>query len=410
MLFGGHAAEEVPTGSLGGYIIVLFNAKSAKTNERCRRALSRLDDAIANFESASSKLGEVNAEPDLEFLGPVSPSSLAEQKARYVRLLAAETVKLRQSLAVAKGATEYEEILKMKELYDGFVGDLLKLNASFRGVFIGYSNYFGGIKKAFKAIEDGLADLGAELGRGAADFSDYVSLARYVAELNSLGDEMDIMSSEASAMAHGSARQRREGEVAAVKKLEEEIAATARELSALRAEEQSLVANINAMLRPLERVARKYDHESKAKYRLADALAEPLVALKDSESYVLFAAALESMRAKLGSIEANAGELELARQRIEAILRADLPGSVLEVARLKQQARELESELARKRAQLDELGREMVGEAEAQREARRSEERRARIASDMRQLADKIEQSTFKYYKRRIKIGGVREQ
>jgi len=405
MFFGKPEVEYVQADSLGAYAAKLFDQKFSRVYERCDRALARIDSALEDFERACVELEHVEEEPDQEYIGRMSPNSVKEQKMRYTRALAAAISALRRSQSAATGVTTYESIMKKKRLIEEFIEHALKLNASFRGVFIGYGNYFDNIKRSFKSVENSMSELKAELDKSADDFSNYQALRGAIEKLNSMEAELGSLSENKLESMQDSRLQSLQSVVdSEITDMDMKESRLLNDIESISKEEQSIITGINAVLKPLERAARKYDHEAKSRFKLSEAISKPIEMLGMPDSYALFKGALIDMQAKISSIEPNPKELELAKSQISMALSANIQDSILEIFKLRERKELLMQDLNIYNIKIGELKSRKKNEEEAKNAVVQSEERKAKLTSNIDALKGAIEGLFYSYYKKRIKI------
>ncbi|MEM3572176.1 MAG: hypothetical protein QW530_00405 [Candidatus Micrarchaeaceae archaeon] len=405
MLFGKRRAEEIPAGALGGYAIALFDGKLSKVNSRCAKSMAKLDGSLKRFEEACAELGKLDAMPDLESIASGSSKAIAEQKPRYVKELVSIIDSLRHSISAAKAPTKYEELLAKKALFEGAMEDMLKLNAVFRGVLVGYGGYFGNIKKAFKALENDMAALRLEIDKGSVDFLNHKNLIASIAKLSALIDEFSALNSESVAIQQERARaEQRSVDEAEIARLSVKISDLSKEIESIEQKKKSIAAEINAMLAPLERVARKYDHSVASKFKLMEAIKNPFEAMRSSESYSKFIDAVRDMRSKIALIEPNQRELDSIKQRLDIVLSSNMLDAIYEVSELSDKEKPLLSELNDVRALLAEIEDLKKGKENIENAIKANEEKQATILAKISSTKENIEKLFNLYYKKKVSI------
>ncbi|MGC8652145.1 MAG: hypothetical protein ACP5UH_02760 [Candidatus Micrarchaeia archaeon] len=400
MFFGKPQHEELKVDELRARARSMFSKKVEKVTGRCGRHLAAVESALGEFERACAYLGSVEADPDIEFVGMSNAAWLKEQKARYVKALLSAIGSLKDRIAVAQADTEYETILLKRSILGDFIEHALKTNAAFRNVFMGYGNYFNGIKRSFKELENGISMLKLDIDSGTPDFSNYETLVEAIEKLNSMQRELGIESNI-------EAPQRASKNVASeadIKNTEEMMRQLSSEINGIDIKIHPITASINAMLKPIERAARKYDHESKKRLKLVDVIENPMSMLKDADAYARFSAMLKEMLENISSVEADEKESELAKGRIAAVLNSNMHALVLEASKLEEQKSQLLSELGAYKIRLAELGTMRESSEEAARESRLIKENRKKLSSEISSLAHAIGELFYSYYNIRVTI------
>jgi len=405
MLFGKPKVEEIPIISLENYFIALFNTRSAKNVEKCQKALKRIEDALSNFEAACHTLAEVDANPDDEYINPESFSALKVQKASYVKALTSSIDIAVQDMHKVSSATEYENILYKMQILKNLKEHLLKLNSSFRNVLLGYGGYFSNMKKAFKEVENSIGALQLEIDNGSADFSKYQLLMNNVKKLNSLVDTFEANKRERTMLIDKRVH-KNTNETATSERtnLSMKIDSLLREIRDNEAAEQSILSKINSTLMPLERAARKYDHESKSASKLSMAIANAFASLEEGDSYANFINMLKDMQNKISSIETDERELQLTKHHLEVALGTNLAGYAQEVSKLRDVRKGLLSELKEYKAASEAMNSLKAEDESIQNAILQKDELDNKLSSEINSLAKHIEIKAHEYYRKDISI------
>ncbi|MGC8587056.1 MAG: hypothetical protein ACP5K9_02075 [Candidatus Micrarchaeia archaeon] len=404
MLFGNPKTEEIPASQLERYLIGLFDAVTAKNVEDCKRRLENVEIAISDFKLACLALADVDSDPDDEFISQESFGTLKYQKSVYAKTLVSSIDAALRGIQSASGTTEYERLLADKKILEEFIAHLLKLNTSFRNVFLGYGEHFGMIKKTFKRVESSIEALRLELDKKSADFSKHRILMGNVQKLALLRESLNELKKEHLVLlekANYSGRAKPESQDANLN-LKTEL--LSKEISENELAEKSILAKINEILLPLERAARKYDHESGSKSKLAEAMQNAFASLEEDNAYENFMGMLKDMQSRIESIETDTHELELTKRKLKAALDANLKDYATEVLKLRSTRAQLSNELKTYRAILEELDSDAARGAESRKMIAANEEKSSKINSEIGSLERKIEMMVSEYYKKRIII------
>ncbi len=321
MIFGRHNVKEVEEKDLGAYNKSLFDAKVRKTTERAATRLGLIIRALGEFERACIAFGDLDAEPDIEFIAPATPSSAREQKARYVRAVINEIASIRGKIAIG-AKPEYQMLLYGEAMAKGFIESILKLNASFKIVILGYGDYLDEIKRAFKSLEDLTNELGSLLGLESAAFGRFTRLSEEIEKLEAIESEMGMVKNEREAL------EKMNTELTLSKKQSEGgahkgLSLLNKELEDKEAKRRALSNTMEALLKPLERVARKHDNESNDKFRLEDVIERPFEAINE-QTYPKIVKSLNELAGKVYEYESEQKSAEMAESAIKRVLGTDL--------------------------------------------------------------------------------------
>ncbi|MGC8647694.1 MAG: hypothetical protein ACP5SA_02645 [Candidatus Micrarchaeia archaeon] len=400
MIFGRHNVKEVEEKDLGAYNKSLFDAKVRKTTERAAARLGLVIRALDEFERACIAFGDLDAEPDIEFIAPATPSSAKEQKARYARAVTNEIASARGKIAIG-AKPEYQMLLHCESMAKGLIESILKLNASFKIVILGYGDYLYEIKRAFKSLEDLTNELGSLLDLESATFGGFTRLSEEIEKLEAIEGEIVKMKNEREAL------EKMNIELTLSKKsgggARKGLSLLNKELEDKEAKRRALSNTMEALLKPLERVARKHDHESNGKFRLVDVIERPFEAINE-QTYPKIIKSLNELVEKVHEYELEQKSAEMAESAIKRVLSTDL----LQIAN---NYSTIVKEEASTREQINILKMEESSEQSAEAAKREMNQRiefyRSReeeLGKAVDALKASITNLFFEYYKEEIKI------
>ncbi len=395
MFFGKPKREELKADELDAYAKGLFEKKVARITDRCAAHVARASAALASFETACIAFGNIAADPDPEFVGMASAETLKEQKSRYVKALLSSIGALKGNLANEDSGTRYEAVLAKKRMLEDFIEHALKTNASFRSVLLGFGNHFSTIKRTFNDFENSISVLKTDLDRGTADFSNYETLEGAIAKLASMQREYEMFGNGTGSEHNAVEAQESDDELGAVENAMRDLDS---KVYAIEAEARSIMSSINSMLKPIERAARKYDHETKGKQKLVAAIDDPMRELSSESSYNNFLSMLEGLQKDIDNIEASEKERELVKSRVKVVLSSSIFDSVIAVGKLNAQKEQLIKERDTYKVRLAELSKSRESKNEAAIAKQAAEYNRKKLGADISSLVHAIEGLFSSYY------------
>ncbi|MGC8669785.1 MAG: hypothetical protein ACP5TL_01370 [Candidatus Micrarchaeia archaeon] len=404
MLFKKPEYEEISIDSIDSYIIRLFDEKTKRINEKCSWELLRIKDALSSFKEACAEFGKANFEPEAEFIGSISKSSVIEQKPRYVFAIISSINMLEQNLEKASAQTEYEKFLSIKWLLDNFLEHILKLNASFRVVFMGYGDKFGKMKSTFKELENSIKSLSMELDRGTEDLSSHLKIYENITRLRSLMDELNMLSIYNQDIGTASLQDDLSKQIVEYKS---KIESLNTQLYDNQKKKQAIINELDTVLKPIERAARKYDYESKNKFKLTNAIEDPIHVLSDNAAYVQFLNSLKDLETKIDHIEENKREISIAKNQIGTAIGADIQTSILEYEKLNDVESSLTKEMQDCKSVIEELSSRKTNEDILKNQKSLNAKKISNIRDEIGEVTAQIAELVYSSYRKRIKILGV---
>ena len=325
--------------SCESYLKERFEALSGPVIDRCSPILGRLALALDSFGASLEKFSKMENDPDEEFTGRMSMSFIKAQKPKYIESLNNSISSLNEALNSIKYDTKYEDIRGVQVTYADFISRLLSTNANFKGVVMGYSEEMKLFKKPFQLLEKNLKDLEYELNKFEQGFRSYIALRDEIGKAISLKNELYISTNEEDKPASDSNSESIEAERS---EIESNLNAIKDSIIKVESRYNSIKSDIELVLKPLERTARKYDHSSSSKTSLASIISSPISKIGNELSYASFIAMLKDMGTKVsdGSIK-----IENSAQILEQIndaVNAGIDSAIAEANSSMKQKAELE--------------------------------------------------------------------
>lgn len=315
--------------SCEGHLKKLFESYSMQVNSRATLVTTKLLGSLDNFQNAIKEFSNVKAEPDEELVGSISVSFIKKQKPKYEESLSSAVSILREQISAINRDTKYEELREFQLHFADFVSKILSLNSNFRGVIMGYSDEMRFFKKPFSIIEKSLKDLEYELSRGEEVFRFYMALKDEIKKLIALKNELYIMADVTDNDAKNTSNNASpiKAEISAI---ENKISALQEEVSKSEYKYHKISAEVELLLKPLERAARKYDHSNTGKQSIAKHLSNPMTELSNELAYSHFIAMLNDMKSKIKDKTISVDNEAQVIEQINDVLNSGINSSISE--------------------------------------------------------------------------------
>ncbi len=374
---------------------LLFDDSMAELASRADRHITRIDAGWRSFRDACASFERVDAEPDLEDLPRSTPESIATMRYNYSKALLEAIADITDA---PYGRTVYEKYMSKLGVRERILKQVLQVNYRFRPVMIAYSKRLDAFKSSFSELERGVGEFRRELDGSAAKFNEYSRISAGIGELHAcIQDSRSIEASLAEAQAPGKAAAEAAGQ-------EDIGAALERDTERLRDVDSRISEarmRISGFLQPLDRVAKKYDHESQRKGKLRDYISDTARISADYEGFMRLLAGLESavMEGKLDAKNPGA-----VADSIDSIRRNDVKAMVDGMGLLMEERMSIAAEAQAHRRQLDSDRSAAEAESERRRRASQLSERLKDAESKKLEAKGRIERSLLDAYGKRVEI------
>ena len=320
---------DMPLDSCEGHLKKLFESYSASVNSRATLVTTKLLSNLDSFQKAINEFSNVKAEPDEELAGTISVSFIKKQKPKYEESLSFAVSLLREQISAINRDTKYEELREFQLHFADFVSKILSLNSNFRGVIMGYSDEMRFFKKPFSVIEKSLKDLEYELSRGEEVFRFYIALKDEIKKLLKLKNELYIMADVTDNDAKNTSNNTSPIK-AEIRTIENKISELQEEASKAEHKYHKTSAEVELLLKPLERAARKYDHANAGKQSIAKLLSNPMAELSNELAYSHFISMLNDMKSKIKDKTISVDNEVQVIEQINDVLNSGINSSISE--------------------------------------------------------------------------------
>ncbi len=355
MLFGrAPAKERVPLPELEAYLGRCFDGKLRRLSTRLPEIERDLSDSFADFGAAVRKFSDSSVAPDMEYLYRIKENFMESQKANY----SSSVLHLVSATPKYGGNGLYFKAKEMLDAYSSFTTSVLKTNNTFKFVMVGYAKALADVKRHFTAMEKSCNELRNEIASCALEESEYGRIrSRIMAMLENASEIEELRNPPPQDAHHALLDESVEGTIR--KQIEEKEAHLVHARHRYR-EADSVLASL---LLPVERAARKHDHLSTSKRKLADYMKDPAEHIRTAEDgSIIHSHLLEiAEEVRTGKIDTKHPEILIAQ--IDAIRSKDLLALSASSREAAVELRKLENELAELHAHLQALEK---GKAEKQ--------------------------------------------
>jgi hypothetical protein len=304
----------------------------------------------------------------MDYLYRIKEGFMESQKANY----SSSVLHLFSSPPKYGGAgTAYSRAKAMLEAYSSFTTSVLKTNNSFKFVMVGYAKDLAEVKRRFTALERLCSELGGEIATCAPEEAEYSKLRSRVVGIQETLSEIERLRNPRSESVRNASGD--EGAEGAVRKQMEE---TSKHLELARHRYREADSTLANLLLPVERAARKHDHLSTAKRKLADYMKDPAEHIRTPEDGAIIHRHLVEIEEEIGAGKIEAKHPEALIAQIAAIRSKDL-------LTLAASAREAAAELRRSETELSGLHAHLQSLEKAKEERQKAEAGRARTEQEI---------------------------
>lgn len=386
--------ERVGVDALQGLLDSLFDASMAGLASRADRLLSGIEARWDSFRSVSMGFGGAGPDPDLEDLPRMSLEGITAMKSDYASAMV-EAVRAGGEVNAAR--TLYESYMERLGRHERMLKQVLQVNYRFRPVMIAYAKQLDGFKSAFSSLERGIQELRKAVDSDAGRFNAYSRASASIQELLSgIEEEAELRRAAEEARRGGSRADR--ADIAGLGATLEGDAKRAREVDDRISDARLAVSRL---LQPLDRVAKKYDHESHSREKLRDYIRSME---RISSDYGGFMEMLGKLESSVSEGKTDAKNPEGTLEDIAALRRSDLKGLIDSIAILKEERGAIEEEARAHRRQLDTGKSAAEADAARERSIERMDGEIRAVQAEEREARARIENAFLEGYGRRIEI------
>ncbi|MGC8622901.1 MAG: hypothetical protein ACP5UC_02985 [Candidatus Micrarchaeia archaeon] len=384
------------------YLLSSFNALTAPTVKSCEKKADLLFRSLEDFSRALEKFSEIDAMPDVEVSGASNPSFVKSQKLNYQNVLANALASIKDSLGKIDKDTGYERMREVHSIYSSFIYKVLYTNSNFKVVVFGY--YFGIslFKKPFSALERQAKELERELGKEGEHFGKYNSMRIAIEKLTMRIDELEALALPASA-SDSTHKGERNILISEAESHEHALKSLAEQLHVLESKLRLQRSEVEVILKPMERAARKFDHGLKEGSKIMPYISAPFEANFSGGQYSSFEDVLLKLRESVEKGEPDQ-EKKLLLQHINKAIDYSISQKITGINHLLGQISLIKLEIKKQESALEGY---RSAAKEAEEEDRKQIDlgkRRELLSLEISRSKAEIEQMLYSEYGRQVRI------
>ncbi|ASI13805.1 hypothetical protein Mia14_0491 [Candidatus Mancarchaeum acidiphilum] len=401
MFFRKPANMEIKPDDLESYNLKMFYTLISPMEKQADAAEASIISGIAGFKESIANFSNSRSDPEMEYIPNYSIEFVKSQKENYCKRL--ERI-LDRSFEEEDGRDAYYNLLLKEHFYSGMLDSILKHNAKFRPVVIGYAKDIDSFKKVYSNIEKRINDLKNVIKSKSNEYDRYIEIRDKIdALLQLISDKEYLMEENAKIKEEVREVEMAEVKENSIKELNSEISEKSNEIVVLQDRISGENSKITAILYPLKRLARKYDYISGEKISLSDFLDNPYI-LSDPGNYSLFLKELNSLKDMVMKGRIEVKKKESFVEQIEEVVNAGLADRIKNLMKVKEELSELQGSLNEARIGVS-TEKSIEEDKHARKEqAKENDGKIAEMDLKIEEICKELELLFNKYYKSLIKI------
>ncbi len=392
---------EIKPDDLESYNLKMFYTLISPMEKQADAAEASIISGIAGFKESIANFSNSRSDPEMEYIPNYSIEFVKSQKENYCKRL--ERI-LDRSFEEEDGRDAYYNLLLKEHFYSGMLDSILKHNAKFRPVVIGYAKDIDSFKKVYSNIEKRINDLKNVIKSKSNEYDRYIEIRDKIdALLQLISDKEYLMEENAKIKEEVREVEMAEVKENSIKELNSEISEKSNEIVVLQDRISGENSKITAILYPLKRLARKYDYISGEKISLSDFLDNPYI-LSDPGNYSLFLKELNSLKDMVMKGRIEVKKKESFVEQIEEVVNAGLADRIKNLMKVKEELSELQGSLNEARIGVS-TEKSIEEDKHARKEqAKENDGKIAEMDLKIEEICKELELLFNKYYKSLIKI------
>ena len=392
---------EIKPDDLESYNLKMFYTLISPMEKQADAAEASIISGIAGFKESIANFSNSRSDPEMEYIPNYSIEFVKSQKENYCKRL--ERI-LDRSFEEEDGRDAYYNLLLKEHFYSGMLDSILKHNAKFRPVVIGYAKDIDSFKKVYSNIEKRINDLKNVIKSKSSEYDRYIEIRDKIdALLQLISDKEYLMEENAKIKEEVREVEMAEVKENSIKELNSEISEKSNEIVVLQDRISGENSKITAILYPLKRLARKYDYISGEKISLSDFLDNPYI-LSDPGNYSLFLKELNSLKDMVMKGRIEVKKKESFVEQIEEVVNAGLADRIKNLMKVKEELSELQGSLNEARIGVS-TEKSIEEDKHARKEqAKENDGKIAEMDLKIEEICKELELLFNKYYKSLIKI------
>lgn len=402
MFFGRGGSDKIENISLDNLPIFLndtFDKRLGNLEMKASYLVAEMEASKRSFIEACERFEKSLNGPDLEYMRVASQTFIKEQKGAYttaLRRMFVRQVDKQHENAYIRYKAKLDEI-------ETIINEILKINNKFKAVLQAYSNELDMFKSSFSSMEKHAKALRYEIDSRAREFEEYRSVMGNVDKILAFYDELEMTNKARAELENKSAT--KETDASALRTTESARESKVAELALISKSISEIKSKAQAMLAPLDKAARKYEHGLHVKRPISYYLDSPIEHFsRNRVEYTEFSKSISSLKKEIESGKIDLKNRSGIQGAIDFVLSGALMGLVEEVEMLDDKKRPIQSEVS----ELELVGRDLTRAERSKTERNRSI---SEIKGDIERINKAIEMTKrsieelfLKYYKKRVNI------
>ena len=357
----------------------------------------KLEHSMDDFKELCENFALENSAVDNELIGNVSNTTLASQKEAYVKAV----LSIVNSTNAYKSAyaTHYDLAYEKKSNFERALHEILQANSRFSIVILGYSGSMTKFKKQFSIMEKLSKDLGMKMNSISTEVDEQRAITAEIDKLLILLEELDAAKRNMGELEEISAgKYKKEDKSDEIKRIDAIVSGKHNELRDLHLQIDQRVEAIKSLIAPLERAARKYDHESGEKSTLSHFITDPIKNIKNEIDYSEFVAKLKKLRDSVAASSLMLKNSENISEAISTVLDANIYEDIAFINSERKRANEIKDEIGEYDYELQNMLKSYKTLRDSKDMIASANERISNIAADILSSKSTIESLFLKYY------------
>jgi exonuclease VII small subunit len=350
MFFGNNGIEKVKIDALLQLLQSSFNIKLG-TNfaMEINNIIKDLNHAFEEFENACTELEKIDAEPYVENLFQPNINALKDSKSAYAKSLLRVMNSIDAwDISTAKdyqNVESYKNAKKFLENVDRVTNDMLKINANFKLTIYCYASHMKQIKRAFSLMEKLIAVLRKKLENREEEYSNYIRLKEKIEQLISKDNEIAALKESIAAMKEGIDIKKDDENYKDYEKLLENFKKYKLEFEMNIKQISEIRKNINDVILPLEKPAKKFDHISHNKLQLHKFITDFIETIKTEKDYSEFISLIKELQNTVKLMKIDIKNYQEVDKDITKIFNLDLYSMVKKIRALHENNIDIENSI-----------------------------------------------------------------
>ena len=329
MFFGKPEYKNMNLAEIKEYNLTLFQTKVKGILEKGEHTDLIIKESLEEFKELVNKFLEIDSDPDMEYLINYSPSFVKSQKDSYCKHL----IDVLNVNLDFDDNNRYRLLLFKRDFYKDLLEKILKSNARFKPVIMGYSKFMDSFKKYYGDLEGRINDLSNILGSKSNEYDRFEDINNYADSLSNLFYKRKTLFDEISEIKSQINNNKTIVSEDVKSNLDKKFNINKDKLDEIEKNILEIKNSITYKIEPLKRVARKHDHIENGKSQISDFLNDPFDKIKDETAYNEFKKKLYELKSNIETGKIDVKNRDLIIDQINDLIDFDLYQKINELER-----------------------------------------------------------------------------